>query len=670
MPKTITNKFRLSFCNNFIDDISDNRNTYYIAVGKHAPFSTGDDNIPTPADSIKETEVDPYGEMVLGKKVATSDLAVMTTRYNWTNNTIYDAYSNDDASLFQKKFYVAVDSGANYYVYKVLDNNNGAASSVKPTNTSESACNFITSDGYVWKLMYTMSEPEFEKFATTDFMPVVNSANVAGNNVAGAIDVIKINSRGSGYNLSFYGQFNADDVRDSIPTVTGNSVSYRLGSNSAANNDYYVGSALVITSGSGSGQIRTITDYLANSRIVTVNSAFTIPPDKTSSYVVSPSITVEGDGNNAVAWAQTASNATVNGFITTIYIMDRGSNYTYGTATVVGNTLGGTNAASLSVVIPPPGGHGTNSQQELGANLVCLSTTISNTEGGTISVENDFRSTYILRNPLFRYVTLTLTDYSGGSFIPNEDVFQVKGPTLYGQVSGNNSTNTITGSGTSFRDLSVGSSIILFDKVNSRQHFCNVVSIANSTSLVVDRRPPGNFILSTYVLAEITSRAKFYGNGLPYATLTDCEPKFTTNSYVMGITSGVYGTISGIDINTRSYNSWNTFDNRTKIGYSTVSGPIAEDVKLYQGNNVSTVNAFYHSANDTYLFATSVKGAISYAVNAELKDSSSNNYFTLSGTSLSPDIIPQTGDILYLEYFEPIERSASQSENFKIVLNF
>ena len=42
-----------------------------------------------------------------------------------------------------------------FYVYQCLHNNNGAASTVKPTGTSPNP--FKTSDGYIWKLLYTLS---------------------------------------------------------------------------------------------------------------------------------------------------------------------------------------------------------------------------------------------------------------------------------------------------------------------------------------------------------------------------------------------------------------------------------------------------------------------------------------------------------------------------------
>lgn len=77
------------------------------------------------------------------------------------------------ASLQQKlentKFYVVTDD---FNVYKCLDNNNGALSTVKPTGTPVEAIK--TSDGYVWKFLYNVPVALRNKFlSNTDRKSVV-----------------------------------------------------------------------------------------------------------------------------------------------------------------------------------------------------------------------------------------------------------------------------------------------------------------------------------------------------------------------------------------------------------------------------------------------------------------------------------------------------------------
>jgi len=226
MTNLVTKKFRTHLAEQFIESfVEPANNIYYLATGKHTPYSGNDSVVPVPYDTTSETLIDPYQQIVFGKKIAATDVSIMTKRYDWVANTVYALYDDTDTDLLDSNFYVAVDAGSIYYVYKVLDNNGGARSTVQPSDTSESACNFITTgDGYKWKLMYKMSDSDFEKFATTDYMPVVTSANVAGNTVAGAIDTVIISSPGANFYSTLTGTFISDDLRDNIPTITGNNV--------------------------------------------------------------------------------------------------------------------------------------------------------------------------------------------------------------------------------------------------------------------------------------------------------------------------------------------------------------------------------------------------------------------------------------------------------------
>ena len=59
-----------------------------------------------------------------------------------------------------------------------------------------------------------------------------------------------------------------------------------LDSGSLSTNDIYNGSTITITAGTGSGQIRIISDYVGSSRVATVSENFTTQPDATSEFKV------------------------------------------------------------------------------------------------------------------------------------------------------------------------------------------------------------------------------------------------------------------------------------------------------------------------------------------------------------------------------------------------
>lgn len=666
----VTKKFGKHAVEQIIESISEPaNNVYYVTTSKHIPYPNN--TITTPYDRIKDVETDFYDQLVFGKKVSTSDVSYMIPRVNWTTNTAYTKYSDTDTSLFSKQFYVASDQGSTYYIYKVLNNNNDSVSTVDPglTSTSESACSFITtSDGYVWKLMYKLDEADFEKFATSDYMPVKQSANVAGNTVSGAIDVITVSYHGSDYVASLTGTFISTDLRDAI--AGGNNTTYKLANTASSNNDFYVGSGIYLTGGTGQGQLRKITSYSAASRVAVVDSTFDTSPTSGTEYIIAPYVTVIGDGTtNCVGYATIASGNGVNNYISGVTITNRGAGYTYASAVITGNTGGVSNTATLNVIIPPVGGHGSDTINELGSAYLGISVTLANNESGYLSVENDFRQIGILKDPLFDNVHLTLGS-EAGTFVAGETVYQVDYGTLTGTVTSNSTNTTITGTDTEFNGfIKTGDKVIVFDTINNLQFIRSVSSVTNATSIVLS----SNSALSIdtggkIAFATIVAQGVKTGNSSPYLTLGDAEPKFVTNKKVIGASSGAMANVTAINVNEKNYNSWNTFDGRTRISYSSVSGDFDEDDLVYQ-DAVSLSNAYYHSANSTHIFLTSERGPINADPSTPLQNESGSSY-TLGSIKYEPDVVKGSGDLIYIENIEPVSRSNSQSETIRLVLKF
>jgi hypothetical protein len=66
----------------------------------------------------------------------------------------------------------------------------------------------------------------------------------------------------------------------------GASTSITLAAGSSATDDFYNGLYIEITGGTGSGQIKQITDYVGSTKVATVNSAWSTNPDNTSTYSI------------------------------------------------------------------------------------------------------------------------------------------------------------------------------------------------------------------------------------------------------------------------------------------------------------------------------------------------------------------------------------------------
>ena len=223
MPAIITNKFRLHNASNFVESFSESSpNLYYLAIGRPQAFATstagdsrtqfeGTDASPlTPVDSVSD-EFYVFDDVIAAKKIASTDVSRVVPRRNWTTGTVYDYYRHDYGQYIKgsSSSLITADSGATqlfdatFYVlssdnnvYKVLDNNGGAASTVEPTGTSTSVLS--TGDGYKWKYMYTLTASEQVNFLSTDFMHCSTDSTVSAAATDGAIDIVKIKTAGSG----------------------------------------------------------------------------------------------------------------------------------------------------------------------------------------------------------------------------------------------------------------------------------------------------------------------------------------------------------------------------------------------------------------------------------------------------------------------------------------
>lgn len=478
MSKLATNNLRLFNADQFIESFSEpNFNIYYYFVGDPVPF-TNDTVPPTLYDNTQTVHVDPYDNMIYGKRVTSSDVVRMTKRYNWVSGTTYTKYTHDRSDLYDTSFYVCIDEGSSYSIFKCLDNNNSSPSTIPPSITETAADDdlYFTSDGYQWKYMYSITTSQLAKFATSDYIPVYVNADVVGNSVSGSIDNIEVVVAGNNYSAYTNGTFEA--VR-----VGGNNLIYTIDyTGSSANTNFYKDSAIKITAGTGAGQQRKIVGYSVSGTIrnVIVDQEFEINPTTSSRYDISPLVTISGDGANAVA------RGIVNSSSNTIYsveITSRGTGYSYATAVVSGNTgsIGGV-SASLKVIVSPKDGHGSNAASELGARYVGISTAFDSTlSSDKVVDENDFRSVGIVKDPLFTIVTLDVSSVTG-SFLVGERLNQTQGSTFtaYGTIASANSSKIVLSNAYGFFAEGNSSINILVGATTNAYATCDSVSQVNT----------------------------------------------------------------------------------------------------------------------------------------------------------------------------------------------
>jgi hypothetical protein len=413
MPNSITPRHKLNTIQLLRNDIDSNTSPYFVFLGRHVPFRDADqvniDGTPPQVDmSVEKTNYDIYRNMLCAKYITKSDTAPVVKYTEWTSGSVYNQYEHTDGQLSNKIWYVAIKRGVSRDVFICLSNNGGRPSTIAPNyhdTLPQEAGGYETSDGYRWKYMYTVSQEQYLKFATPQYLPVIENTEVSGNSVSGAINFVKVNYGGSQYDSYHTGLI--------VESRTGGSdFAYVISNSASSNNDFYTNCAITITSGPGTGQIREITNYDGISRTVNINEKFDTTPTTASTYDITPLVVLIGDGTGFSARALV--NASASNTIYKVEIIDSGQNYTWASAEVTGNTGGTTNYAIITPIISPFGGHGSNQAKELISTTLCISTKFNSTESsGKVLDVNEFRNVGLIKNAAFANVELTVNNSEG-----------------------------------------------------------------------------------------------------------------------------------------------------------------------------------------------------------------------------------------------------------------
>lgn len=677
MTKLLTKNFKTFNAEQLVEAVTETSNTaYYVFFGKHTPFPGEDATVPTPTNSDGELVTSAYFNMVAGKRVSADDVRLMIKRNDWVSGTVYAEYDADTDIFNSPNFYVNVNETTYQHVYKCIFNNDGAASTDQPrfNDTSADDVFYSTSDGYVWKYMYSIDRSTFERFATEDYIPIIPNSNVASNAVMGAIDMIHVNSGGARYDNYYYGRFNADDLR-----IGGDPTVYNIGKDAKGTNGFYTDCMLNVVEGTGKGQYRRIVDYSAVSlsKQITVNSQFTTPLDITSRYEITPFVEVNGNGTQSVnCQARALINSASGNSVYQIEVLNRGAGYLQANALVLASAnVGVTNSASLSVEISPYGGHGYDLGRELGARAVGFSVKLANTENSTISVENDFRTFGLIQSPMFANVNIKVFRQDGGigtdgTFIDNEQVIQYKPITITGTVTINTTSSTVTGNNTEFENaLDVGERIII--KSGTSHFVTNVASISNNTSLTVSSNATYAAADSVILKIKPIATGKILNVSAGVLDLTNVDGVIQQGEKLIGLTSQATAFVNtdsdGVKIN-NIVKGFDTFTQLHRMEYDSITDSFQEDEVVYQNSLLGLdPTAYFHSSNNTILFVSNKFGIFNNGNTVIGNTSGAQATITAQWPG---DLVHGSGKVLYIENIDPITRSATQSETLKIIVEY
>ena len=226
MTAIITDKLKNLVVDLIKANDSDASNRYYAAIGRSEAWNDSDVS-PTPLRT-KSEENDFRNSMQSMKLVA--DVSLVIPRYNWSSGTFYSAY--DDTQVGNTNAYYVIN--ANQQVYMVLRASVSAtgtavASTVEPTGNT-TGTPFKTSDGYVWKFMYSISATDANKFQSANFIPVKSIPFTNINSSVAEVEQKAVQDAAVHGQIIGYGIESAGAGYGSAPTLTvqGN------GSNAAA----------------------------------------------------------------------------------------------------------------------------------------------------------------------------------------------------------------------------------------------------------------------------------------------------------------------------------------------------------------------------------------------------------------------------------------------------
>jgi hypothetical protein len=673
----ITNFYKYNAAENFVQSFDEtlgvNSHYYYVFASNHLPYSNN--TIPSINDNVNDTIIDVYRNMVFGKKAQPTDVSLMIKRIDYEVGSVYDMYDDKDLTLNDKSFFVSVDEGGYYNVFKCLNNNNRAVSTVTPSLSSIGSDGIFYSsvDGYTWKYMYTVTNTVYDKFSTEKYIPFTANSYVTSNAVAGAIDSIKVIGVGAGYdNYIEQAYFSTSDVH-----LYSNTLFYGLGgaTSAAAEDDFYKGCILTITSGTGAGQYKIINAYegTANTKYVQLESAFSIDPDNSSTYSIYPGVYITGDGSetvNAIGWAytNTASNT-----IYRVEILDRGAGYKIATAVVAAsNSVGVTSISTIRPILPPSGGHGYNAANELYCKTAAISTKFVTTEGNTIPSTNQFRQIGVVLDPSFANVTINYSS-SRGSFISGETAYSFYPKRVQNHVfinTGNNVANAQY-SGLFSSTLNPGDLVYISDGFYDQVF--TVSSVSNNS--FVEFTDESQYDFSNASLYSINTQA--YGEIIVSSAgsiaIQNLTGHIKDDSAIIGLTSGAFideGDITSLQISDVQ-KQFDTFVGAYKYTGTILSGSFLKNESVYQISANSEANGVLHSVQSlggiTNFFITNQNGIFNtsntiFGSNSGASATLTDKYF--------PEIVFGSGKVLYLENLDPITRANTQTETFKLIFDF
>jgi len=396
MAAIITSNFRTLNAKHFKEQVAGS--SVYVAIGKSDVWSltTSDTTDTTP--TLPSDNLDVLGEaranLIGMKKIISTDISHVVPRYTWTSGNSYYAWDSDDASIFDKAFYIITSE---FKVYKCIKAG-GGASSIQPTQTLTDPT--AESDGYTWKYMYTVSVADAEKFLTNSYMPVKTVALSASGIVAATVSssttvVLTETVDELTVGMEVTGNGVTTSPKPTISAINGSTLTLSATQSIAASTKL----TFAYANDAAAEAVLSEADYAqylnqkASRDSATAGGIERIEVTAGGTgYTSAPDVVITGDGTTDATATATVSG----GAVTAVTVNNKGADYRVIDITF---TSGGGSDAAARAVLTPKAGHGVDPVSELGGFFVSLNSQLDGNDGGDLTVGNDFRQITLLNEP-------------------------------------------------------------------------------------------------------------------------------------------------------------------------------------------------------------------------------------------------------------------------------
>ena len=411
---TLTNEYtHHAVAKALYSSICDRTSNTYMFFGRVTPWEN-EVNPPEPQREFYD-EYEVRSGIVNISRIIPNDMSFVILRHDWTYGTKYDKYDpsysatnpsiNGAFSLYDAKMFVFTSENN---IYKCIDNNGGAPSIVMPNSTDTSGY-ITTSDGYVWKYMMTVDSLSRTKFLTTKYVPISSSlfGDIKDNNFEKNFSVV-LNSGGSGYSKNTHITVTSNSGTGAIlkPILTNGVIT---DVNMLSEGNGYTDARIEVidpgdpSSGAvivGPGAGANISGIFGNFNFQQPNihvQLSAIDGDISSVELLnrgtgytSATAKVVGDGTGA-----TVELSLSKGTISNIKLTSRGKGYTRAEIVITGTGTG----AQARAIVSPRGGHGHNIILESLSRTIGFNKTVQYEQNHNIDTTIGYRQTGIIINP-------------------------------------------------------------------------------------------------------------------------------------------------------------------------------------------------------------------------------------------------------------------------------